>query len=305
MRRTGRLKRARKAKRRPMNSKRLEQGAQPPRFDLHIHTTASDGTDSPGAVVALAAESGFSIIAITDHDTMRGVPEAVAAGEKCGVRVIGGVEISAGGQIEVHVLGYGIRDAERLERTLVLMRGRRDERMALMVDRLRALGMDIRLDEVTALSHGSVGRSHLARVMIQKGAVRDVREAFSKYLSPGRPAYVEREKLSVQEAIELIASCGGLPVIAHPGQNRGEAYWERERFHALKARGLRGIEVYHMAHSLSQIAAFERIARAENLLVTGGSDYHGQVKSVAMGDGMQQWRRRGEDIERFLKALGE
>ncbi len=288
-----------------MNSKRFEPGGQPPRFDLHIHTTASDGTDSPEAVVALAAEKGFSIIAITDHDTMLGVPEAIAAGEKHGVRVIGGVEISAGGQTEVHVLGYGIRDAERLEQTLSLMRDKRAERMASMVEKLRALGMDVTLDEVTALSDGSVGRSHLARVLIDKGAVRDVREAFSKYLSPGKPAYVEREKLSVQEAVRLIADCGGLPVIAHPGQNHGESYWGRERFHALKAYGLRGIEVYHMAHGAAQAAAFERIARAENLLVTGGSDYHGKVKNVDIGDGMQHWRRRGEDLRRFLKALGD
>lgn len=288
-----------------MNSKRFEPGGQPPRFDLHIHTTASDGTDSPEAVVALAAEKGFSIIAITDHDTMRGVPEAVAAGEKYGVRVIGGVEISAGGQTEVHVLGYGIRDAERLEQTLSLMRDKRAERMAAMVEKLRALGVDVTLDEVMALSDGSVGRSHLARVLIDKGVVRDVREAFARYLSPGKPAYVEREKLSVQQAVRLIADCGGLPVIAHPGQNHGESYWGRERFHALKAYGLRGIEVYHMAHGAAQAAAFERIARAENLLVTGGSDYHGKVKSVDMGDGMQHWRRRGEDLRRFLKALGD
>ena len=288
-----------------MNSKRFEPGGQPPRFDLHIHTTASDGTDSPEAVVALAAEKGFSIIAITDHDTMRGVPEAIAAGEKYGVRVIGGVEISAGGQTEVHVLGYGVRDVERLEQTLTLMRDKRAERMAGMVEKLRALGVDVTLDEVTALSGGSVGRSHLARVLIDKGVVRDVREAFAKYLSPGKPAYVEREKLGVQQAVRLIADCGGLPVIAHPGQNRGESYWGRERFHALKAYGLRGIEVYHMAHGAAQAAAFERIARAENLLVTGGSDYHGQVKNVDMGDGMQHWRRRGEDLRRFLKALGD
>ena len=288
-----------------MNSKRFEPGGQPPRFDLHIHTTASDGTDSPEAVVALAAEKGFSIIAITDHDTLRGVPEAVAAGEKYGVRVIGGVEISAGGQTEVHVLGYGVRDVERLEQTLTLMRDKRAERMAGMVEKLRALGVDVTLDEVTALSGGSVGRSHLARVLIDKGVVRDVREAFAKYLSPGKPAYVEREKLGVQQAVRLIADCGGLPVIAHPGQNRGESYWGRERFHALKAYGLRGIEVYHMAHGAAQAAAFERIARAENLLVTGGSDYHGKVKNVGIGDGMQHWRRRGEDLRRFLKALGD
>lgn len=288
-----------------MRSNSYGWGEDTPRFDLHIHTTASDGTDSPEAVVALAAQQGFSLIAITDHDTLSGLSQARAAGERLGVRVIGGVEISAGGQTEVHVLGYGIKDEATLEEALFLMRQKRCERMDSMVGRLRALGMDIDADEVWSLSNGCVGRSHLARVLVQKGVVRDVREAFSKYLSPGRPAYVEREKLGVQEAIELIARCGGLPVIAHPGQNHGEAYWGRERFRALKKCGLRGIEVYHMAHGPLQAQAFERIARSEGLLVTGGSDYHGQVKSVSLGDGMQHWKRRNEDLNRFLRALGE
>ena len=292
-----------------MNSKRFEPGGQPPRFDLHIHTTASDGTDSPEAVVALAAEKGFSIIAITDHDTMRGVPEAIAAGEKYGVRVIGGVEISAGGQTEVHVLGYGVRDVERLEQTLTLMRDKRAERMAGMVEKLAGIPEILvevaRQAEPVASAFAEEARDFRRVVEDRDADSRDVREAFAKYLSPGKPAYVEREKLGVQQAVRLIADCGGLPVIAHPGQNRGESYWGRERFHALKAYGLRGIEVYHMAHGAAQAAAFERIARAENLLVTGGSDYHGKVKSVDMGDGMQHWRRRGEDLRRFLKALGD
>lgn len=290
---------------RTMNSNMRAPRTDAPRFDLHIHTTASDGTDSPEAVVALAAQQGFSLIAITDHDTLWGLSEARAAGKRLGVRVIGGVEISAGGQTEVHVLGYGIKDEQALENALALMRQRRGERMVSMVDKLRTLGIDINPEEVRALANGCVGRSHLARVLVQKGVVRDVREAFAKYLSPGKPAYVEREKLGVQEAVALIARCGGLPVIAHPGQNHGEAYWGRERFRALKKEGLRGIEVYHMAHGPLQMQAFERIARSEGLLVTGGSDYHGQVKSVSLGDGMQHWTHKNEDLDRFLRALGE
>ena len=275
------------------------------KFDLHIHTTASDGTDSPEAVVALAAEKGFSVVAITDHDTMRGVPEALAAGQRLGVRVIPGVEISAGGQAEVHVLGYGIRDARRLEDVLARMQAMREERMARMVDKLRGMGIDIKLGQVTSLSAGTVGRSHLARALVEKNVVRDVREAFVRYLAPGRPAYVEREKLKVEDAIRLIADCGGLAGIAHPGQSHGEAYWRAERFHALKPYGLRCIECHHMAHSQTVAAGFEQIARAEGLLVTGGSDYHGQVKAVTLGDGMRYWRNKDTDIKRFLEALGE
>ena len=275
------------------------------RFDLHIHTTASDGTDSPEAVVALAARNGFTTIAITDHDTLSGVPEAVEAGRRLGVRVIPGVEISAGGQTEVHVLGYGMKDSQRIEDRLAHMRAMRETRMAQMVEKIRALGIDIELDQVTALSAGTVGRSHLARVLVQKGVVRDVREAFVRYLAPGRPAYVEREKLPVEEAVELITACGGLAGIAHPGQNHGESYWGEERFHALKKHGLRCIECYHMAHSQAVALSFDRIARAEGLLVTGGSDYHGQVKAVSLGDGMKYWKNKEADLNRFLAALGD
>ncbi len=275
------------------------------KFDLHIHTTASDGTDSPEAVVELAARNGFSTIAVTDHDTMRGVPEARRAGRRLGVRVIPGVEISAGGTVEVHVLGYGVKDAARMEEALARMCSMRETRMEQMVEKIRALGIDIELDQVTALSAGTVGRSHLARVLVQKGVVRDVREAFVRYLAPGRPAYVAREKLKVDEAVRLIRACGGLAGIAHPGQNHGEAYWGAERFRALKPLGLRCIECYHMAHSAAVAAGFERIARSENLLVTGGSDYHGQVKAVTLGDGMKLWRNRESDFKCFLEALGE
>lgn len=275
------------------------------KFDLHLHTTASDGTDSPERVVALAAEAGFEAIAITDHDTLRGVPEALAAGRRLGVRVISGVEISAGGNTEVHVLGYAIQDSEKLVATLEQMREERSLRMRKMVRKLNEMGVSIPLERVTGLAQESVGRSHLARVLVEDGVVRDVREAFQKYLAPGKPAYVERKKLSVVQAISLIRSAGGLPVIAHPGQNHGEAFWTQGRFAELKEAGLRGIEAYHMAHSQQQALAFARMAKNLNLLVTGGSDYHGTIKSVAIGDGMQYWKTKEADFERFLQAIPE
>ena len=274
-------------------------------FDLHIHTTASDGTDSPEAVVALAAAGGFSTIAITDHDTTRGIAEAQEAGERLGVRVIPGVEISAGGATEVHVLGYGIKDIARMEERLSRMRATREARMERMVEKIRELGIEIELDQVTSLSEGTVGRAHLARVLVEKGVVRDVREAFVRYLAPGRPAYVEREKLKLEDAVSLITDCGGMAGIAHPGQNHGEIYWGAERLRALKPYGLRCIECHHMAHSAAVAAGFERIAREEDLLVTGGSDYHGSVKTVSLGDGMKYWKNKDADFKRFMLALGE
>lgn len=275
------------------------------KFDLHLHTTASDGTDAPGTLVSLAAEKGFEVIAITDHDTMSGVAEAKQAGKRLGVRVISGVEISAGGDTEVHVLGYAIRQPDKLVQVLERMRSQRSQRMQQMVAKLNDLGIPISLSRVTGLAQESVGRSHLARVLVEDGVVRDVRDAFNRYLAPGRPAYVEREKLTVRQAVALIDSAGGIPVIAHPGQNHGDTFWMKERFASLKDAGLKGIEAYHMAHSQQQAITFARMAKDLGLLVTGGSDYHGTIKNVAIGDGMQYWKTKEADFERFLKAIPE
>ena len=273
------------------------------KFDLHLHTTASDGTDSPRRLVENAAKNGFGLIAVTDHDTMSGVPEALEAGRRLGVRVISGVEISAGGGTEVHVLGYAIRQPEKLIQVLEDMRAQRSKRMKQMVFKLNQLGIPVPLHRVTGLAQESVGRSHLARVLVEEGIVKDVREAFNRYLAPGRPAYVEREKLTVRQAVSLIDSAGGIAVIAHPGQNHGDNFWLKERFAELKDAGLKGIECYHMAHSQQQTVMFHRIARDLGLLVTGGSDYHGMVKAVGIGDGMQYWKTKDVDIERFLNAI--
>ena len=275
------------------------------KFDLHLHSTASDGTDAPGTLVSLAAEKGFDLIALTDHDTMNGVSEAREAGRRLGVRVVSGVEISAGGDTEVHVLGYAIREPDKLVQVLERMRLQRSQRMRQMVMKLNDLGIPVHLERVTGMARESVGRSHLARVLVEDGVVRDVREAFQLYLAPGKPAYVEREKLTVSQAVALIDSAGGIPVIAHPGQNHGDSFWLKERFAELKESGLRGIEAYHMAHSQQQAITFSRMAKDLGLLVTGGSDYHGIIKNVAIGDGMQYWKTKETDIVRFLDAISD
>ena len=275
------------------------------KFDLHLHTTASDGTDTPGKLVSIAADKGFELIAITDHDTMSGVEEAREAGKRRGVRVIPGVEISAGGDTEVHVLGYAIRQPDKLVQVLERMRTQRSDRMRQMVIKLNNLGIPVSLEKVNGMAQESVGRSHLARALIDLGVVKDVREAFQRYLAPGKPAFVEREKLTVSQAVALIASAGGIPVIAHPGQNHGDTFWMKERFAELKESGLRGIEAYHMAHSQQQAISFARMAKDLDLLVTGGSDYHGTIKSVAIGDGMQYWKTKETDIGRFLDAISD
>lgn len=273
------------------------------KFDLHTHTTASDGTDTPAQLIERAAQAGFSLIAVTDHDTLGGLAEAEAAGKRLGVQVIPGVEISAGEEPEVHVLGYGMRERERLEQALASQRAARRDRMRLMIEKLRAIGVQVDAQRVAQLSGDSVGRPHLARALVEMGCVQDVREAFARYLSPGKPAYVPREKLTVPQAIRLLRECGATPVIAHPGQNRGASFWMRERLNALRDEGLMGLEAYHMAHSPAECLAFDRMARSLGLLVTGGSDYHGTVKQVALGDGMSAWRTCEQDLEAFLQKV--
>lgn len=273
------------------------------KFDLHTHTTASDGTDTPAQLIERAAREGFGLIAVTDHDTMSGLEEAESAGRARGVRVISGVEISAGEEIEVHVLGYGIRDRGPLEQALSGMRQARRARMRKMIGKLRDLGIEVDRERVAALSGDSVGRPHLARALVEMGCVRDVREAFFRYLSPGRPAYVPREKLTVAQAIHLLRDAGALPVIAHPGQNKGAAFWMSDRLAAMQKEGLMGLEAYHMAHTQAECQAFDRMARRLGLLVTGGSDYHGLVKQIELGDGMQYWTTREQDLEAFLQKV--
>ena len=273
------------------------------KFDLHTHTTASDGTDTPAQLIERAAREGFGLIAVTDHDTLSGLEEAEAAGRARGVRVISGVEISAGEEIEVHVLGYGIRDRGPLEQALSGMRQARRARMRKMIGKLRDLGIEVDRERVAALSGDSVGRPHLARALVEMGCVRDVREAFFRYLSPGRPAYVPREKLTVAQAIHLLRDAGALPVIAHPGQNKGAAFWMSDRLAAMQKEGLMGLEAYHMAHTQAECQAFDRMARRLGLLVTGGSDYHGLVKQIELGDGMQYWTTREQDLEAFLQKV--
>ena len=187
-------------------------------LDLHIHTTASDGTCTPEEVVRMAKKKGFSLIAITDHDTMDGVKEAMEAGKKYNVEVIPGVEISAGVDLEVHMLGYGMSpDHPVMVEMMEDMRLARIERMVRMIENLRNMGIDITQEEVEALADGAIGRPHIARVLIAHGVVPDVRTAFREYIGLNAPAYAERRKMTSETVIRNIRAAGGVPVLAHGG----------------------------------------------------------------------------------------
>lgn len=251
-------------------------------IDLHVHTTASDGTLSPTAVVRLAARRGITALAITDHDTVEGVDEAIAAGAAEGVEVIPGVEMSAQWKRGIfHILGYFVRtDCPRLAKALERLKHGREERTHKILANLRDLDVHVSADEVNAEAGGGVtGRPHIARVLAFKRYVSTVQEAFDQYLRRGRPAYVEKEKLDPIEILHLITDAGGLPVIAHPYTLVEDGLTALEVIiQDLLPHGLEGIEAFCPKHTPEQVARFLDYAERYDLVVTGGTDFHGANK---------------------------
>jgi predicted metal-dependent phosphoesterase TrpH len=254
-------------------------------IDLHIHTKASDGTMTPSEVVAEAASRGLTVISITDHDTTDGLEEAIEAGRRHGIVVIPGVEISsADPREEVHLLGYYMDyHAAQFQAFLEAPRVSRVARIRRMCERLAACGVQVSPDEVLEEAGGSdsVGRPHLARVMVKKGYVSSMDEAFERFLGDGAPGYVKRSKNSVDETIEAIHRHGGISVIAHPG-----LFKNQDMVGHLIAKGVMGIEAYCHEHTTDMVERYLEIAAKAKLLVTGGSDYHGAMleKSFRLGD---------------------
>ena len=245
------------------------------RVDLHIHSTASDGRLSPAEVVYKSVELGLTIIAIADHDSVAGIAPALAAANASPwLKVIPCVEISTDvPNGEVHVLGYFIDYTDHeLQATLERMRHSRRERAHRMVTKLGKLGIHIEWHRVQEVAgSGSIGRPHLAQVMLEKGYIASLKEAFTKYLSRGGPAYVEREKMTPQEAVGLILRTNGLPVLAHPLTIDDPETMVIE----LKAAGLVGIEAYYNGYTADEINGLVSLADRHNLIASGGSDYHG------------------------------
>lgn len=244
------------------------------RVDLHLHTTASDGVYSPAKVVDLAARAGLAAIAITDHDTLDGVEPALAAGMLYRIEVIPGVEVSSihDGE-EVHLLGYFPDLGGSLVPFLEKMRRERMYRMQRMLERLHDLGIRLSWAEVEEeAGDAAPGRLHLARLLVKKKYVYTIDEAFKSFLGHGRPAFISRNLLPAFEVVRLLRAGGALPVLAHPGP-KGKPVLE-----ALLAHGLEGVEVFHPEHTPTVQRCYERLAREKGLLVTGGSDFHGDAR---------------------------
>jgi len=242
------------------------------RADLHVHSTASDGTLSPSELVVLASRNGISVLSLADHDSVAGVREAVEAAASLGIRVIPAVELSAAvDERSVHILGYFINIADpALLSALADLRAARVERAVAIVRMLQGAGYDITPEAVMALSDGgAVGRTHIARTLVSQGHAENVSDAFERLVGRGKPFYRPKSHLNPQKAIQLIREAGGIAVMAHPGVSGTE-----DLVSALAALGLQGVEAHHVDHNKEQCAALVALSDDLGLLKTGGTDYH-------------------------------
>ncbi len=264
-------------------------------IDLHIHTTASDGTFTPEQVISHAHQLKLKAIAITDHDTVAGSKEALRNGIPPSLGFLTGVEISSTpppfypGPGSFHLLGYSIRlDDPKLNRTLEKLQQARKNRNPAIINRLNELGISITLDEVRKeAGEGQLGRPHIAQLMVKKRVVASIDAAFDQFLGTGKPAYVDKQRVECFKAIEIILAAGGVPVLAHPGllDYKNENQLE-ELIGKLKKAGIQGVEVYYSGHTPDQTRLYAELAKRHDLLLTGGSDFHGAIQpEIEMGSG--------------------
>jgi predicted metal-dependent phosphoesterase TrpH len=262
-------------------------------IDLHTHTTESDGTFSPAELIAAAAETHLEALAITDHDTFAGYEAAAPLASAAGVRLFRGIEISTAlGNPKtktIHLLGYFLKSepAPAFKAWLSKMQAARRDRNIRLAARLQSLGVDITIEEVNARGRSLAGRPHFAKLLVDKGYVKSIIEAFRQYLDESAPGYVEREEPPVEEAIRRVNEAGGISSLAHPVRLGKRDLVEEERLiSSLCDAGLLAIEVYHSDHSPSDVARYLDIAHKFGLLITGGSDFHGGNKpNIQLGTG--------------------
>jgi 3',5'-nucleoside bisphosphate phosphatase len=265
------------------------------KIDLHVHSTASDGTLTPSEILVLAETLRLGAISITDHDTVDGNRDLLRTGVSRSVGFLTGIEISAlhpplfpvfG---SIHILGYGINIEDKaLNQRLITLQNARKNRNPYIIKKLNTLGIQVDLNQVRQFAGKcQLGRPHIAKYLVHKGFVDSIDEAFNKYLGKGKAAYVEKFRISCQEAIKLILDAGGLPVLAHPYLLQlGKGVVFEELIGELKSLGLKGIEIYYPEHPPEFVRFYAKIARDFNLIITGGTDFHGDIKpEITLGSG--------------------
>ncbi len=251
------------------------------RVDLHTHSSASDGIYAPAEVIRRAAQEGLAAVALTDHDTVAGIEEALAAGKIYGIEVVPGVEISAYhlGK-EIHLLAYYPAIPEKLRQSLDSVRQERYQRMDRMLNKLKSMKINLSMEDIlNEAKTAAPGRLHLARVLLKKKYVTTLKEAFTLFLARGKPAYAPRKAMTSLEAMKIFQEAGALPVLAHPGSNGQNLVPE------LVSIGLRGVEVFHPDHNPTMTQYYLDLANEMGMLITGGSDFHGdsQIQSRRPG----------------------
>jgi hypothetical protein len=277
-------------------------------IDLHTHSTFSDGTLSPAALLRAAREAGVTHLALTDHDTVAGLAEAREEAGRQGVAFMGGLEISAEYPPgTMHILGYGFDESSPslLQKLAYVQQARRD-RNPKIVENLNRLGLAVTMEEVSAEAGGEVvGRPHFAAVMVRKGHVQSIQEAFDRFLAKGQPAYMDKVRLSPEDSIAAIRAAGGVAVLAHPLQLKAGSDEAVESIVSGLARlGLQGLECYYRNHTEEDTARFLGLARRHDLVPTGGSDFHGSNRPrIRLGIGEGNLHVPGECWDHLVSRI--
>lgn len=258
--------------------------------DFHTHSTCSDGTLTPTELVKHAQESGLSAFALTDHDSVDGIKEAMQAAENCNIEFIPGIEFSAAEKTETHIIGLFIDpENETLLATIKKLKDNRRRRMEDICLKLSNLGFDITIEEALAVAGGTfVGRAHIAKLMMSKGYCRSVKECFDKYIGLGKPAYSEKNELTAAEAVKAIRAAGGIAFLAHLNQTGYDLNELEDLLSELKSVGLNGIEGYYPEYTAEHISQYRALAEKLSLALGGGSDYHAEMKphiEIGVGTG--------------------
>lgn len=282
---------------------------QPLFVDLHTHTTASDGSDSPTELVKKAAEAGLAAVAITDHDTVSGLDEACEAGKRYNITVVRGCELSVSSQYgEVHLLGLWLpEDCSPIEAQLFDLRDKRDSRNERILERLHKVGVHLSLEQVLAQSQGeTVGRPHIAGALLKAGYVTTVQDAFARYLGKDGSAFEPKEVFTPEDGVRLLANLGATVSVAHPMLIRCPLPWLEDTISDLASYGLTAVEAYHSEHSAKHERCCAELAGRHNLGVSGGSDYHGLAKPhIRLGRGKGGLRVTLAVYERLLTRRRE